>query len=309
MEHERIKKAELKKKSEDFGVPFSNILAGYIIEEMMYLISDSDFSKYLWLKNEDIFEIGSYQENFYMTLDFIYHAEEKISKTGKMIPGQKLSEELAEMMCASIFVREKTKGIRWKWSYEWIDEQIKMDVKAEYEEMIVPFSVTIKPLYLQGITPEKRSRRLLMHKKEEITYCHYPVETILAEQLLEIVTYLELVSSMKCYDITYQIISKEPVDGRRIKDTLSLLCEKNGVSCTEDRGSMIAGYKDYTYMAKRWEKYAKPLRKDKNSAVQIPTWQELMERLNSFLIPIWNCICKDEIFFGDWMPELGRYLD
>lgn len=309
MEHERIKKAELKKKSEDLGVPFSNILAGYIIEEMMFLISDSDFSKYLWLKNEDIFEIGGYQENFYMTLDFVYYVEEKLSKTDKLIPGQKLSDELAEMMCASIFVKEKTKGIRWKWNCQWEEEQIKLEVTAEYEEMMVPLSIMIRPLYLQGITPEKRSRKLIMHKKEEISYCHYPVETILAEQLLEMVTYLELVSSMKCYDIVYRIISKEPVDGRRIKDTLALLCKKNGVSRTEDRGSMIAGYRDYTYMAKRWEKYARPLRKEKNPEIHIPTWQELVERLSRFLIPIWNCICKDEIFFGDWMPELGRYLD
>ena len=309
MNHERIKKAELKKKSEDLGIPFSSILAGYIVEEFMYLVSDSEFSKNLWLKNEDVFEIGGYQENFYLTLDFIYHTEEKIVKTDKLVAGQKLSKELAELMLQNIFVKEKTKGIRWKWNYQWIDEQLKVQVTAEYEEMKVPFSVEVRPHYLHGITPEKRMRKLFMHENEEIEYRHYPAETILAEQLLEIVTYLELVSSMKCYDIAYRIISKEPVDGRRIKDTLTLLCEENGISRTEDRGSMIAGYKDYGYMAKRWEKYAKPLRKEKNSNVVIPTWQELMERLNRFLTPIWNCISRDEIFFGDWMPELGRYLD
>ncbi len=309
MNHERIKKAELKKKSEALEIPFSSILAAYIIEEMMFLISDSDFSDHLWLKNEDIFEIGGYQENFYFSLNFIYHMDDKISKTDKLMAGQKLSPELMERMLENIFVKEKTRGIRWKWNSKWQEGQLKLEITAEYEEMFVPFSMVISPLYLQGVSAEKHSRRLLMHEKEEISYRHYPAETILAEQLLEIVTYLELVSSMRCYDIAFQIISKEPVDGRRVKDTLELLCEKNGVSQTEDRGGMIAGYKDYAYMAKRWEKYAKPLRKEKDTAMQIPTWQELMERLNRFLIPIWNCISKDEIFFGDWMPELGRYLD
>ena len=28
-----------------------------------------------------------------------------------------------------------------------------------------------------------------------------------------------------------------------------------------------------------------------------------------FLTPIFEGILKDEIFLGDWMPELGRYLD
>ncbi len=309
MNHERIKKVELKKKSEDLDIPFSNMLAGYMVEEFMYLVSESDFSRNLWLKNEDIFEIENYQENFYLTLDFIYHADEKVVKTGKMEAGQKLSAELAEYMLQNIFVKEKTKGVRFKWKHEWTGELLKVEVVAEYEEMKVPFSIEIRPHYLHGITPEKRTRKLFMHKKEEINYRHYPAETILAEQLLEMVTYLELISSMKCYDIAYQIISKEPVDGRRIKDTLELLCEKNNISRTEDRGNMIAGYKDYAYMAKRWEKYAKPLRKEKNASAEIPSWQELMERLGRFFLPIWNCICKDEIFFGDWMPELGRYLD
>lgn len=309
MNHERIKKAELKKKSEELGIPFSSALAAYVIEEMMYLVSDSDFSKCLWLKNEDIFEIEGYQENFYFTLEFIYHSDDKISKADKLAAGQKLSAELVEAMLQNIFVKEKTKGIRWRWKEQWEDGKVKVEVTAEYEEMFVPFSIIITQLYLQGIASEKRRRRLLMQKNEEIIYRHYPAETILAEQLLEIVTYLELVSSMKCYDIAYQIISRESVDGRRVKDTLELLCEKNGVSQSQDRGAMVAAYKNYAYMAKRWEKYAKPLRKEKDTSLQIPDWKELMERLNCFLAPVWSCISRDEIFFGDWMPELGRFLD
>jgi hypothetical protein len=27
-----------------------------------------------------------------------------------------------------------------------------------------------------------------------------------------------------------------------------------------------------------------------------------------FLRPVWNAMCRDEVFFGDWMPELERFL-
>ena len=27
-----------------------------------------------------------------------------------------------------------------------------------------------------------------------------------------------------------------------------------------------------------------------------------------FLRPVWNAMCRDEVFFGDWMPDLERYL-
>ena len=37
MKHTIIEKAALKAKSEETGIPFSNLLAGYVLEELMYL--------------------------------------------------------------------------------------------------------------------------------------------------------------------------------------------------------------------------------------------------------------------------------
>ena len=48
MKHTIIEKAALKAKSEETGIPFSNLLAGYVLEELMYLIEDSPFSLFLW---------------------------------------------------------------------------------------------------------------------------------------------------------------------------------------------------------------------------------------------------------------------
>ena len=41
----------------------------------------------------------------------------------------------------------------------------------------------------------------------------------------------------------------------------------------------------------------------------IPEWKDLSKKVFRFFLPIWNASARDEIFFGDWMPELGRYLD
>ena len=43
MKHTIIEKAALKAKSEELKIPFSNLLAGYVLEELMYLIEDSPF--------------------------------------------------------------------------------------------------------------------------------------------------------------------------------------------------------------------------------------------------------------------------
>ena len=59
MKHTIIEKAALKAKSEKTGIPFSNLLAGYVLEELMYLIEDSPFSLFLWLKNSGALRVNS----------------------------------------------------------------------------------------------------------------------------------------------------------------------------------------------------------------------------------------------------------
>ena len=67
MEHNQIKKADLKKKSEEQKIPFSNLLAGYVIEELFYLVYDSEFGEELWLKNDRIPGVETYREQLYFS--------------------------------------------------------------------------------------------------------------------------------------------------------------------------------------------------------------------------------------------------
>ena len=33
-----------------------------------------------------------------------------------------------------------------------------------------------------------------------------------------------------------------------------------------------------------------------------------MECFHHFLGDMWEAVCRDEVFFGDWMPDLARFL-
>ena len=79
MKHTIIEKAALKAKSEKTGIPFSNLLAGYVLEELMYLIEDSPFSLFLWLKNSGALGVEQYRKKNLLTLDF---ASETMSPHG-----------------------------------------------------------------------------------------------------------------------------------------------------------------------------------------------------------------------------------
>jgi hypothetical protein len=142
-----------------------------------------------------------------------------------------------------------------------------------------------------------------MQMGKNVPYLKYPVEIVLAEQLFLIIQKMELISELTPYDKVYQILGQEPVDGRHIGEMLETACKKEEIPLEEERVKEIISYKDYNYMCKRWEKYTRHQKSVK------PSWQEIMEKLEAFLPGIWKAICKNEIFFGDWMPGLGRFLD
>ena len=68
------------------------------------------------------------------------------------------------------------------------------------------------------------------------------------------------------------------------------------------RMEQITSYKEYGYMKKKWMQYCRT----RNG--EVVSWEQLMDRLLIFLTPLWKALCEDEIFFDDWMPELGRFL-
>jgi len=129
------------------------------------------------------------------------------------------------------------------------------------------------------------------------------VESILAENLFYLIRDMELLPDMSVYDKVYGILKTEPVDGRHIQELLGEHCKKQQLLPEESRMKEILSYRDYSYMRKRWEKYLRH-RKRKE-----PAWTEVMQVLEQFLPQMWSTLCRDEIFFGDWMPDLQRFLD
>ena len=40
-----------------------------------------------------------------------------------------------------------------------------------------------------------------------------------------------------------------------------------------------------------------------------PEWSQVIELLVRFFTPIFDMVLRNELFIGDWMPQIGRYLD
>lgn len=140
-------KAKLKEKSEAEQVAFPNLLAEYLLEELLWLISDSEYAGHLWLKNPQILERKQKQdEDEALFLDFVYLTEEQTIKSGKMKPGQKISLKLAYMMLLAFLNKEKTPNIKWKGKAILKENGVEYEITGEFEEMIVPLRIRITEL-------------------------------------------------------------------------------------------------------------------------------------------------------------------
>lgn len=305
MKHAVITKAQLKAESEAWKIPFPNLLAGYLLEELMYCISESEYGACLWLKNDGILGVEQYRkrENS-LTLDFAYGLNPKVVEKGKLCPGQRISLKLAYLMLQQFMEKEKTPRIKWKGRAILNENGTEFEIVGEFEEMTVPFRVCVTEVSVEdNFMPRRKELVPFMAPGEEISYLEYPGELFLTEQLGVVLKQMELIPDMDSYLQIYQILSKTPMNGRHVKEELAQLCERERISMEEDRGKELISYREYSYMRKRWEKYLRHCGKTE------PKWEEVVDKLEKFLSPIWQAICKDEVFFGDWMPDLGRFLD
>ena len=119
---------------------------------------------------------------------------------------------------------------------------------------------------------------------------------------MEMMTKLQLIQNIGDYYEIYYLLELGSVDGRKVKEYIEEQCEGQGVSKKANRLEMIAGYKNYSYMKKKWKVFLRSVSADE------PSWETVVERFLQFFEPIWQAVSNDLVFFVDWMPELNRFL-
>ncbi len=303
-------KAKLKARSEALQIPFSRLLTGFVLEKVLSLVAESEFGGNLWLLNGSSLGVEQYRRQNVLVLEFAYVTDEKVKKTEAVVCGQTLSPKLAFLMLACIVQKEKTPEIKWMGNLSTVQNNgrndICLSIVAEFEEMKVPVRVLIREvenLSAQKMLPVKKTLPSCAVEGEEISYLQYPTEELLTQKLFAVIRDMELLSDMGTYEEIYRILSGEMIDGRGVRELLGDQCRKQNIKTSMKRVEEILSYRDYPYMKKRWQRYLRQQKK------KTPSFEDVMELLAKFLPPIWEAVCNDEVFIGDWMPELLRFLD
>lgn len=277
---------KIRQKGKKLGFSYIQSLSLYLFETILCWVSQSDLKDDMWLKWSELDRKrmkGAPNQIIYYRKDISYLT----------------LQQAIDRMCKD----KSNNHFQLDWDMLFFDKQMEIVLTVKIEHVIVSFKIVIRPVWEKEQFPEKRIYRSLFWENREIVYKSYPIELNLAECFYEILDRLELIKDMEPYGTICQILGSYPVDGRRTYLNMAELLKKQELTSVKKRWDTVLGYKDYTYMEKRWKKYCKT---DKEQTV---SWEECMGLLKEFFTPVWNSIQEDRIFVGDWMPHLGRYLN
>ncbi|MCI8327393.1 MAG: hypothetical protein HFI37_06425 [Lachnospiraceae bacterium] len=290
MEDETRNLAAVKVKSEELQIPYANLLPAFILEEIVFYISESEEADYFWLKDYSIFSLESYRGKAPFRLEYMLCSEEELTV-------QNVISRLD-----GIFQKEEIKKHCWQYQAEKIGNLIYVHLIGKIEELQIPIELVIERQTELELKPTKEELYLsLLNKKTE--YLHYSVENLLSEHFIKILKNLELLGDLRSYDVIYHLLTKELNSTRKVTEYLKKLAEQCQVPIETERFEMICAYRESPYMKKQWKNY---LRREKKKT---PSFEEVLDILIAYFKPVWEALKNGSYYLGDWMPELKRYLD
>ncbi len=283
-----INRIRIKEKSEQLNIPFKNLLSAAVAELIIELLADGKYCNELYLCNASEFSQDVYKD---LCIGNIYYeyVRELDSKMAILYMRDILKEIMAKGALEALVVNGS------------VDES-GINLKITVDDMYVPLHIFFKK-HESSHDPEKITLKLIAYENRTVDVLINPKEEELTKHLVEIIEKLELINNMDHYYLAYEILTTNPVNGRKVKDRLFEQLKEKNIVIDDTRINMLRSYLDYTYMKKKWKV---ELRQKKKSE---PEWSDVNKCIINFLNPIWNAMEKNMVFLGDWMPQLKRFLD
>ncbi len=271
---------EKRQNSDEIPSVYLSAISG--AEEILKKIENSPLKERLLLKNDDFLEKDKYHKMLIEKIEF-FTQEDEIKDT---------IQELELMFQSQIKSRKADeKG-----------EYLRFCIEVEIKSHKILFELRLILYTNKKFYPVKKNGTGVLDK-EKFTYFKFPPEEYLAVGFYEIISSLELLNDLSWYKEIYELLNTQLVEGRKIWEGFHSMILRHPISSLEQRMSTLKGYETYSYMRRRWEMQS---RKRKES---YPKWEQVITLLVTFFTPILEGILKDEVFLGDWIPQLGRYLD
>lgn len=288
-------------KSTKDAISLSDILYGLAVEDLLIRIEKSTFQEFLWLTSEQAIGLDAYKKKSKERIDFLYVESGKRNYLSHVVAGQVFDRNVLDALVKELFSYQ-SEDSQWEYHISEIGNGVSLSLTYSKMGIQVPVAVSIGTSLIKVKKRKQKELTLLLDENRSCTYLCYSKESILAEYLFDIMRKLELISDMEAYGEANRILKEYSISGRYIMEEFVAMREREPKVTSMKRLEQISSYKNYTYMKKRWQQYEKIHCDEKEE------WDRVLERILSFMGPIWTALCADEIFFDDWMPELERFF-
>lgn len=284
---------EIRQQSIDLRISYENLLAAVVQEEIVRKIYESDYAEVFWLKDYMNLNLDYYRENTCRSLSFYIKEIEKFHYKKSDIYN----------VFSKIFRNVNQESIQWDFYFRKEQNTIYASLTGEVSKIKVPFRIKFEQIPDRDLTPSMNEIPLFSNNNQKVTIRCFPDEYVMIEKFLDILEKLEFVNDFSIYMNLYEILRRQPVSGRKVWELLNKSCKKRGIPIEPQRFELLASYRTSSYMKKKWKAY---LRHEKKTE---PSWEEVTRLIDAFFSNIWKCMCQDVFYLGDWIPELGRFMD
>lgn len=283
----------IRQRSEELKIPYENLLVASVLEEIVNKIAQSYAARFFWIKNYAKLNLESYRKKIEFQLHFF------------MKEGERFHYKKADIssLSAEIFRNYKKEAIHWNYRVCMDGKIIYIDVTAEIANVKVPVKINLEPVRQEKLIPYSREMKLYTLNNRKVTLLCFPSEYVIAEKFVEVLDKLELLNDLSCYMEIYHILKNEILSGRKVWELLMEGCKGRKISIEHQRYDLWMSYRTNRYMQQKWKAY---LRKENRKN---PDWKEVMDLSGRFFSVIWDHMCRNIVYLGDWMPELERCIE
>lgn len=293
MGNQLLNESFIRQRSSELQIPFENLLAAAVLEEIVQRIGDSDYKENFWLKNSVSLNLENYKKKVNMNLSYVM-------KDTDMLHYKKA--EIGNVF-AELFRNIKKDSIHWNYNLRKDWNVIYANLTATIASIKVPVMIEMEQVMDENLNPYIKEIHLFNNNNKKIKLKCFPSEYVMVEKFLNVMEKLELINDMSNYMVIYEILKRESLSGRKVWELLNEGCNEHGIEVSEQRFELLVSYHTNRYMKKKWKSY---LRHEKKVT---PVWEEVVEMIEVFFSSIWTSMCQNLIYLGDWMPELGRFID
>jgi len=285
MEKQQVLMKSMYAKSKSLSIPYENLLAGcaqeLVIEQLFLDKEKVNFA----LANDSYLGMSYYQKGLAKKISLRYFEKEESSNSIMDVLGATFHETKIELISEQLIDK---------------NGELRVVVKVPIERLIIEIELELKPALLGKSYGSRESIQSILGNNRKLAYFRYAREGEIAEKIDQCLYYMELIPDMESYSELFYLLEKDVLQGRKVRDCLHKINTK-GIYDRERRQEYLS-YSNNKELEERWMSYSKRMKMTEL------TWKAVIEKCNRFIQPIVKSLEEDELFFGDWMPELERFM-